>query len=331
MLLKVLRRTGPGVLFLLFLATGLFWAGSFLHPQLPGIVLYESRPMPLYGVLKMVVGITPFASGIVILALFGFMLFLLINFNTSIFFINERTFLPAFFYILLIAIFPQCLVMNPVLPASILLMAAMRRIMDSYRKPGTAYNFFDAGLLIGIGTLFYADFIWFGVMLIAGIILLRSGNLKEIVISLLGLAAPFIITAGIYYILGKDAGAFVSDIKDNLFESTAGYQFTRLSVIVLVFIGLIVLLSTGFLLMKMNSQKIKSRKTFNLLLWSLAISGALLLFVPSVSVEIVWIAGIPACYLLAHYFIFEKKKVFAEIVFSLFVLLVIIVQVFYIF
>ncbi len=331
MLLKILRRTGPGVLFLLFLTTVLFWAGSFLHPQLPGIFLYESRPMPLYGVLKMAVGTNPLTSGIVTLALFGFMLFFLINFNTSIFFINERTFLPAFFYILFIAIFPQCQVMNPVLPASIFLMAAMRRIMDTYRKPGTAYNFFDAGIFIGIGSLFYADFIWFGVLLLAGIILLRSGNIKEIVISLLGLAAPFIITAGIYYILGINIGVLLSDIKDNLFERTAGYQFTRLAIIVLVFTGLIVLLSTGFLMMKMNSQKIRSRKTFNLLIWSLVISAALFLFVPSVSVEIVWIAGIPACYLLAHYFIFEKKKVFAEIVFTLFVLVVILVQVLYIF
>jgi hypothetical protein len=53
--------------------------------------------------------------------------------------------------------------------------------------------------------------------------------------------------------------------------------------------------------------------------------------VPSVSVEIVWIAGIPACYTLAHYFIFEKKKIFAEIVFSLLFLLVLLVQIFSIF
>jgi|WetSurMetagenome_2_1015567.scaffolds.fasta_scaffold69720_2 hypothetical protein len=326
MLLKLLRGTGPGVLSLLILTTCIFWAGSFLHPQLPGIFIYETRPMPLYGLLKMAIGTNPLVGEIFTFVLFCFMLFFLVSFNTSIFFINERTFLPACFYTLFIAIFPQYQVMNPVLPASIFLMMAMRRIMDSYRKPGTAYNFFDAGIYISIGTLFYADLAWFGALLIVGIIILRSGNLIEIIISLLGLAAPFVITAGLYYVLGKDIGILLTDIRDNLIVKAAGYQFTRLSVILLIYTGLIVIVSTGFLVMRMNSKKIKSRKTFSLLLWSLIISFALFIFVPSVSVEIIWITGIPACYLLAHYFIFERKKIFAEIVFTLFFLLVLLIQ-----
>jgi hypothetical protein len=331
MLLKLLRGTGPGVLFLLIVTTGLFWTGSFIHPQLPGSFIYETRPMPLYRLLKMATGINPLNREIFIFLLFCFMMFLLTNFNTSIFFINERTFLPAYFYILFIAIFPQYQVLNPVLPASVFIMLAMRRIMDSYRMQETAYNFFDAGIFISIGTLFYADLIWFGILLIAGIFLLRSGNFKEILISLLGLAAPFIITAGLYYVLGKDLGLLLADIRDNLFEKVTGFPFTRYAIILLIYTGLILLISVGFLAMRVNSKKIKSRKTFSLLLWSLVISVGLFIIVPSVSVEMVWIAGIPACYLLAHYFIFERKKIFAEIIFTLFILLVILVQVFYIF
>ena len=287
--------------------------------------------MPLYRLLKMATGINPLNREIFIFLLFCFMMFLLTNFNTSIFFINERTFLPAYFYILFIAIFPQYQVLNPVLPASVFIMLAMRRIMDSYRMQETAYNFFDAGIFISIGTLFYADLIWFGILLIAGIFLLRSGNFKEILISLLGLAAPFIITAGLYYVLGKDLGLLLADIRDNLFEKVTGFPFTRYAIILLIYTGLILLISVGFLAMRVNSKKIKSRKTFSLLLWSLVISVGLFIIVPSVSVEMVWIAGIPACYLLAHYFIFERKKIFAEIIFTLFILLVILVQVFYIF
>ena len=326
MLLKLFRGTGPGVLFLLIITTCVFWAGAFLHPQLPGIFIYETRPMPLYGLLKMAIGTNPLIGEIFTFVLFCFMMFFLVSFNTSIFFINERTFLPACFYILFIAIFPQNQVLNPVLPASVFLMMAMKRIMDSYRKPGTAYNFFDAGIYISIGTLFYADLIWFGVLLIAGIILLRSGNFKEIIISLLGLAAPFIITTGLYYVLGKDIGILLADIRDNLLEKATGFQFTRLTIILLIYTGLIIIVSTGFLIMRINSKKIKSRKTFSLLLWSLVISFAIFFLVPSVSVEIVWIAGIPASYLLAHYFIFERKKVFAEIVFILFFLLLLLIQ-----
>jgi len=331
MLLKFLRGTGLDVLFLLIVTIGVFWAGSFIHPQLPGSFIYETRPMPLYGLLKNATGIIPLNREIFTLLLFCFMLFLLVNFNTSVFFINERTFLPAYFYISFVAIFPQYQVLNPVLPASVFVMLAIKRIMYSYRKPGTAYNFFDAGIFISIGTLFYANMIWFGFLLIAGILLLRSGNFKEIIISLLGLAAPFILTVGLYYVFGKDLGLLLADIRDNLFEKVTGPTFTWLTIILLIYSGLVVLLSIGFLAMRMNSKKIKSRKTFSLLLWSLTISVGLFIFVPSVSVEIVWIAGIPVCYILAHYFIFEKKKIFAEIIFSLLFLLVLLVQIFSIF
>jgi hypothetical protein len=52
---------------------------------------------------------------------------------------------------------------------------------------------------------------------------------------------------------------------------------------------------------------------------------------PSVSVEIVWITGIPASYILAHYFIFARKKILPEIMFSGFFLLIMLLQILYIF
>ena len=75
--------------------------------------------------------------------------------------------------------------------------------MESYRIPGIAYNFFDAGILIGIGSLFYANLIWFGLLLIIGIAILRTGNIKEIAISVIGLVTPYVMTFGIYYVWGK--------------------------------------------------------------------------------------------------------------------------------
>ncbi len=97
------------------------------------------------------------------------MAFLLVNFNTTVFFIHERTFLPALIYILFGGFFPDHQLLNPVLPASIFLMLAVMRIMESYHITGTAYSYFDAGILISTGSLFYANLIWFGLIVIIGI------------------------------------------------------------------------------------------------------------------------------------------------------------------
>jgi uncharacterized membrane protein YuzA (DUF378 family) len=242
---------------------------------------------------------------------------------------NERTFLPALIYILLSGLFPQYQLLNPAIFAAFFLMLAIRRIMETYRVPGTAYNFFDAGILIGIGSLFYASLIWFGLLIIIGIALLRTWNIKEIAISVVGLATPYILTFGVYYVLGKDLNRLLSLLEYNLFSKTAIYAVTRLTAVALILIGLATLVAFIYLLKSMNTKKIKSRKTFSLLLWAFFISMAIYIILPSVSVEIVWLTGIPASYVLAHYFVFVKKKLVPEIFFSVLFILIVLIQIWY--
>jgi hypothetical protein len=257
------------------------------------------------------------------------MAFLMVNFNTTVFFIHERTFLPAFFYVLFGGLFPDQQLLNPVIPASIFLMLAIMRIMDGYHKTGTAYNYFDAGILISTGSLFYANLIWFGLLVIIGIALLRTGNAKEIVISVLGLLTPYLITFGIYYVLGKDIFALMKLIGDNLFTRSTFYPLPRLTVVALIFIVALILVSLVQLMQRMNSKKIKSRKTFSLMIWTLLISITVYFALPSASVELVWLISIPVSYFLTHYFVFVKKKLVPEILFSFLCFFILFIQIWY--
>ncbi|HOF20274.1 MAG TPA: DUF6427 family protein, partial [Bacteroidales bacterium] len=214
-----------------------------------------------------------------------------------------------------------------VLPAIVFLMLALKRIMGSYRKAGTAFNFFDAALFISTGSLFYANLIWFGAVVFIGIILLRSGNIIEITTSVIGLATPYIILAGIYYVIGKDVSLPVSVLGENLFAEPAEFALSRIETLTLVFTGLMILTAVAFLLKMIDSRKIKSRKTFYLLLWVMIITVVVYFTVPSASAELLWIFAIPVSYILSHYFIFVRKKVVPEIMFSGFFLLVLLVQV----
>jgi hypothetical protein len=257
------------------------------------------------------------------------MAFLMVNFNTTVFFIHERTFLPAFFYVLFGGLFPDQQLLNPVIPASIFLMLAIMRILDGYNKTGTAYNYFDAGILISTGSLFYANLIWFGLLVIIGIALLRTGNAKEIVISVLGLLTPYLIIFGIYYVLGKDIFALIKLIGDNLFTRSTFYPLPRLTILALIFSGALILASFVQLMNRMNSKKIKSRKTFSLMIWTLLISITVYFALPSASVELIWVMSIPVSYFLTHYFVFVKKKLVPEILFSLLCFFILFIQIWY--
>lgn len=330
MLLKLFRGTGPGIIFLILLTATGVWTSAFINPHLPTSFHYDLNPMPLYALLKGAIGNNA-AVGVI----FSFILtilvsFLLVNFNTAVFFINERTFLPAVIYVLFSGLFPYYQLLNPVLPASLFLMLAIRRIMDAYRKNGTAYNFFDASLLIGTACLLYANMIWFAILPIIGIAILRTGNVKELILSLLGLCTPLLLTVGIYYVAGKDLNILISDVKYNLFEKAGDYYLTRITIAGLIIVGMSVLLSIIHLLSVINVKKIKSRKTFTEFIWTFLISIIVYFALPSASVEIIYIAAVPLSYFLTHYFLFSKKRVIPEIFFTALFIIIIVLQILYI-
>ena len=329
MLLRIFKGTGPGVIFLIIIILITVWVSAILNQRLHPRFIYESDPMPLYGFVKLLIHNSHNLGVILSFLLVSLMAFLMVNFNTTVFFIHERTFLPAFFYVLFGGLFPDQQLLNPVIPASIFLMLAIMRIMDGYHKTGTAYNYFDAGILISTGSLFYANLIWFGLLVIIGIALLRTGNAKEIVISVLGLLTPYLITFGIYYVLGKDIFALMKLIGDNLFTRSTFYPLPRLTVVALIFIVALILASLVQLMQRMNSKKIKSRKTFSLMIWILLISITVYFALPSASVELVWLISIPVSYFLTHYFVFIKKKLVPEILFSFLCFFILFIQIWY--
>jgi hypothetical protein len=329
MLLRQFKGTGPGTILLIIVTLLVVWASAFIRLQNHFSLYFDLDPMPLYGILSDFIGTKPLPGIFFTLSLVSLMCFLLVNLNTYLFFIHERTFIPAVIYILLSGLFPQYQVLNPAIFGAAFLMLAIRRIMKAYRIQGTAYSFFDSGILIGIGSLFYANLIWFGLVIFVGIAILRTGNIKEIVISLIGLITPFIMTFGIYYVLGYDLKDLLSHIEYNLFGQKADYVFSALTIAAIIFGGLITLVSLIYLLMSMNTKKIQSRKTFNLLQWIFIISISVFILSPTVSVEMIWITGIPVSYFLSHYFVLIKKKPVPDILFTVLFFLILLIQIIY--
>ncbi len=128
---------------------------------------------------------------------------------------------------------------------------------------------------------------------------------------------------------GKDLQGLMTLIEKDLFGHSAGFEFSRIAIVTLIFTGVFLVISLSDLLSMMNTKKIRSRKTYYLLLWVFIISLIIYFVLPSVSIEIVWLTGIPASYFLSHYLIFVRKKIIPEILISVFFILVLLIQVLY--
>ncbi len=331
MLLRKLRQTGPDVMMFILVILFLTWLGAFLHPEPPSALGFDEKPMPLFKILLSLTDFSAFFSVLIAFLLALLIAYLLVNFNTSAFFISERTFLPAVVYTLLTAVFPEYQVLNPVLPASVFLVLAIRRIVESYKVYGTAYSFFDAGVLLGTGSLFYAPLIWMGVLLAAGIVILRSITFRETVISFLGLAAPIFIVYGTMYAAGFNMQDQLSAVTWNLSGREAGYPLSGLKLAVIIIAAILILIAVAQLIPALNMKKIKSRKTFILFFWVFLVGFGITVLSGSVSGEMHWLLSIPSCYIITHYFVFSRSRRIPGIMMTVLFLLAVAAQALYYF
>jgi len=326
-MLRLFKGTGPGVILIAIALAALFWIGSFLNPDTHEYG-FSNYPMPLNQVFISLFGSTAIIPLIISLVLVLLTASMIVSFNTGTFFINERTFLPAILYILLSSVFPYTDVFNPALPATALLVFAIVRIADSYRQPDISYNYFDAALVISAGSLLYVNLIWFELLLFAGLFLLRNIDLREVLITLIGIITPYAILYGVYYVSGNDLAELTTLIGNSLFQDSSPYEWSRMQIIILIFLGITFIIGFGHLVSVFNSKKVKSRKIFSLLIWTLIISVLVYLLVPSASVEIFYIFLVPATCILSNYFVSgQRKKIVPELMFTGTIILVVVFQV----
>lgn len=326
MLLRLYRGIGPGTIVVIVITAVLVWLQAFLNPPEPSF-FHDQNPAPLY---ELILGL--FKNNALSGVLFSFVLVLiigiyLVNFNTRLFFINERTFLPASLFVIFSGYIASNQVLNPVLPATFLLLVATDRIIGSYRKSGVAFNYFDASLLIGIASLIYINTIWFWLLVIIGMALLRSINLRELFISILGLILPFIILYSFYYLTGRDITSLNEQLISAIVYESPGFYWSPVFIALSALNSIIVFISLLHLWSMFNTKKVRSRKIFALLIWLLFLTIGVYILVPSVSIEMMTICLVPLVYILTHYLVVLRNKKIANILFAILLLSVLFSQI----
>lgn len=315
-MIRFFRGSGAGPVSVMILAALALWAEYFISPpQLP--VASDSIPMPLWGLLSGPLYASPLLSVILSFLFVLAVVIVMVRFNTSIFFIPRRSFLPGLIYLMLFSVFHSEMVLNTALPASLLILAGIWRMISSYRVNGMTFNFFDAALLISSAGLIYAGSVWFILLVFIGALVLRSPDARELTLAFIGALLPWVLMYAVWYITGGDPGDLTEIIRHNLFDRAPSVYWSRTLIILLITLGISFLASLIYLARELPTYKIRSRKTFELFIWTLVISAAAFIIVPSVSAEIMAVASLPIAFILANHLAFTRRTVVAEILFWL--------------
>ena len=183
MLVQLFRSNRPAVLLiLLVLVPGLFgksWAMS-MGTHAPA--------MPLYAILHGALAHGPVLPWLVGVVLVGTIAVQATWFANEAGLVDQRTYLPALLFPLLIGALGRPGLLDPALMGMPLVLLAMRDVFAMGTGPGVLGRLFDAGALLGIATLFHLPYAFLVVVVLGTVSVTRPFAWREYVVPLLGIA-----------------------------------------------------------------------------------------------------------------------------------------------
>ncbi len=303
----------------------ILWFRAYIEPE--SFYFFEGEDQMLL--------FRPFAALIESSALVGNLLtigmalilaFLILRLNTVYSFIRVRTFLPSNLFVLILSGLITIHSLHPVYFGTLFLLLAINRIFGAYeiKKPNS--NAFDAGFLIGLGSLFYFNLIFYFPIVWIGFVLIRKNpEWRNFVLPIIGLSVPWLYGFS-YYFFSDSLPELGQVIRQNFVTPN---NFLQANINFQIYLGLLIfltLLGSYFLVAQMDEKKVSTRKYFQIFFVVFLISIAILFLVPSVSQEILVIVAVPLTFLFANYLIFMRMQFWGNLFVYLLIAMVIYMQ-----
>ncbi|TAK49117.1 MAG: hypothetical protein EPO28_00985 [Saprospiraceae bacterium] len=232
---------------------------------------------------------------------------------------NEVNLFPGVFFVLLSCAIPDFLYLSPELLGDTFFLLALLQLMEVYKVPACADSIFNAGLCVSLASFFYFPFLFFFVVLVAGLNILRAFKLREQLIMFSGILVPYFLL-GVYY--------FWFDRFDYFWEIQIGRNADFLSFGITLAAGIYWKLAAFALLLLtllfnnssyFQKKDIKAQKKISILNWVLAGVAISALFQSTVTLEHLMLLAIPGGIFLAITFTAMKPQVAEALHFILFV------------
>ncbi|MBN2215147.1 MAG: hypothetical protein JW723_12970 [Bacteroidales bacterium] len=321
MLLRLFRSNRSLVILVLPLFIIAIWLPGFQKQDVQ-LLPFEKYPGILYAIFINFTTGSAVISKILALLLYFIISILIARLNARYFFIPVRTQLPAVIYMFIVSSVTGLQSFNPVVISSLILVVAISNIFGSYKYKGLAYHYFDSALLVSLSSLIYINSFFFISFVWTGLILLRTFNWREWIISIIGLILPYLFLITYFFATGKSINESLINVIIGNFNAglSLADKIAGIDIIAIV-LTVCLIISSLFMMHRFNTKKIHARKYFLFFLWMFIISTFLFISVPSFGTEYILFAAIPLTYLFSHYFVFTKINLFSRIVFSVLILL----------
>ena len=304
----------------------MLWGKSFLLP--PPVPVPEG-PVPLYRLLY------SFFSGFPHLAVVaGFVLVLFETWWINVFFNKheltlKNSSLASLVFIIMMSSSPLYLTMHPLNTGILIIIIILDNLMKSYKQAENQDLIYKTGFLIAVGSLVYFPFLLILGIIPVSFVLFRSGKWREVAASVIGFITPFIFLAVFYFL--SDQLAYQAETYKKMILSVFFFPI-NLHIddwIIGIFTLVLAIWGLYYLLKGPMEKTAEIRAKTYLLVWLLPISVLSAAYSRNLLVYHILMLIPPLTLLLTSAFLGIKKKRWAEIIFLIYFLIILINSYFY--
>ncbi|NOQ26728.1 MAG: hypothetical protein GQ564_15315 [Bacteroidales bacterium] len=309
MLSNILKSNQPFVIILILIFGVGFWVYSFIDPI--GIAIpADNINMPFYDFIASYIQHNSFFAILITFLLVLLQAFLLVQFNKKYIIINYRTYLPAFFYIVIASSFIQLHRLNPVIIGTLFVFTAINFIFSTYRSDYALNKLYLAGFLIALASFFWGPFAIFFIIIWISLSILRPFIGREWIVGVLGFLTPYLFVFVYFFVfLKEDELTRITHYFISNFELIKPFYSLHYSYYIFYgFLSLLIIVASYVIVSNYQKKKIKTRKYLEINWWLFVISLGLFVIFRNVTYEIIYIISIPISFLLSDYFYYSKRN-----------------------
>jgi hypothetical protein len=283
--------------------------------------------MPFYRLIFGAIHTLPVLNHFVALLIIMLMAYMLIRLGVREQLLQQRSLMPAIFFILFAAALPEARQLSPALVGSIFYLTSFIILFNVHdKKPDTLF-IFVASLILALGSMFCLKLIWFVPLIWVSLWTLRPVTWRELIYPVVAylLLALFLFT---WYWGVKDRGSsFAGLIAENLRLAGEMPEFHFSAYILYGYLLLLVVIASIYMINRFQSRKTMVQNIYQVLFYMFLAGVLFYSFIARLEPTSLVFIALPVTFILSNYFHRKKSPWIHEIVLWILVGLVVYVQV----
>ncbi len=215
-------------------------------------------------------------------------------------FVSKLSTLIMLFYILLMSVFTDNMINNPIIICNFILILAIISLLNIPNKNNSIPAVFNASFLIGLASLFYSPLIFLVVFVWNVVLIHRVATWRTFVIPLIGISLPYAFLATWYFYTG--VLLMMMDSYKEAFSPGFNLIYPEKFVEMLIFgiVALLIIVSVFRVISKLNEKNINLRRNM-ILITNLIVVLLVIQILFAESLILVTVLAIPASILMGSW------------------------------